>query len=141
MHRVVTRDGGMRQSTFLWWTAALAYASFTAAGALFIISPQLGATYGTFGDTMAAFLVIGGLLSLAGSLTRRWAGEFVGTPLLAVGSAVLGLLTWKATHEQAFWLAYGNLVLLWGLALMMCVRFRMVLALYWMVHDLVGGDT
>ena len=140
MHRVVARDGGMKQSTFLWWTGALAYALFTAAGALFIASPQLGATYGTFGDTMAAFMVIGGLFSLAGSLTRRWIGEFVGTPLLAVGLAVLGLLTWKASHDQAVWLAYGNLVLLWGLALMMSIRFRMVLAVYWMVHDLAGRD-
>ena len=140
MHRIIRKDGKIDQSEFIRWSATLAYSLFVVSGVLFLLSPVLRSSYGKDGIVMAAFLVIGGGLCAAGSVTRRWVGEFIGAPLLAVAFASLGFINWLYTHDTAEWIAYGNLTLMLALATLMVIRWRMVLAVQRFVHAIAIAE-
>lgn len=134
MHRIVTPDGGHRQSRFIRVALTTAYLIFTIVGALIWFSPVVVDIYGPAIRTLALFLVVGGGFSALGAATQRWAGEFAGLPLLAVAFLSFGLEASVDTYEYAPLLATANLLLLSALALLMGVRWRAVFAVYRMAR-------
>ena len=134
MHRIVTPAGQTRQSRYIRWTGTVAYVLFMAAGALMLVSSLIPDAYGLAGVVMCWFIIIGGSVAAVGNTLRLWIGEFIGTPILAVGFATFGLLVWLNSHDTVPWMAYGNLTLLLGLAAILTIRFRMVFAIYRFVH-------
>lgn len=138
MHRVVTPEGGWGRSSFLRWTGTTAYAMFASAAVLLLVSPAVSESYGRTGVGMCVFILIGALFSMWGSSTEKWVGEFVGTPLLAVGFATLGLIVWLVTHDEAPLMAYANLSLFLAFSAMLMARFRMMLAFYRFARSTAG---
>ena len=83
---------------------------------------------------LAAFLVVGGFSATVGAVSGRWAGEFIGLPLVATGLVSLGIISWSSSRTEAPWLAAGNLCLLTGFAVLLLGRWRAVLAVYYLVR-------
>jgi hypothetical protein len=69
------------------------YIVFLVVGVVMFVSPS-GVVQGQMGDFIvvwALMLGIGGALTTAGMVTKLWAGEALGLPLLAFGSAMWGV--------------------------------------------------
>lgn len=62
----------------------------------------------------AAFLVLGGVLCSLGTLTKIWAGEFVGLVLLIFGNVIWGGTLISASPNSA---KYGLVLIAWGFGL------------------------
>lgn len=77
---------------------------------------------------LASWLGIGGVLACAGSLARRWTGEFVGLPLIA--SALIGLGVLQANLEGWSIEIATSTALLWAFGLLVLSRWRDVVTLY-----------
>lgn len=71
----------------------LMYAFFTAAGLVCLFAPSR-AVAGQVAPWMtlvwASFFLVGGTLCLLGALTKRWAGELLGLPLIAASALIYG---------------------------------------------------
>lgn len=92
------------------WLLGLGYAGLAAAGAWFLTEPSqlLHSQMGTVVYGWAAFLVLGGILCLAGTLTRLWIGEFTGLILLFFGNFAWGVvLIGAATDANSNPAKYG----------------------------------
>lgn len=129
MHRLYTVDGSWRQSKFLRFARTVSYLSITASGMLLLFS-SLEGVYGILGDAMMLFLVLGGFSAALGSITYRWAGEFLGIPLLSPAFTVLGVLIWDQSFDSAPVVATANLFLLISFSLLLLGRWRVVLAVF-----------
>jgi hypothetical protein len=136
MHRITLPDGTSRQSQFLRWGRSTAYALFSAAGVLLLLSELVPPFYGDVGVVMSWFLMIGGGLACVGSATSRWVGEFCGLPLLAPAFVVFGVLVWRTSVQDAPLIAAANLCLLTAIGVVMVVRWRVVLAIFQFVQAL-----
>lgn len=139
MHRILVSNGKYRHSRLLCVLQTLGYLSLAVSGFLIVISP---AFHSLASDIVAAFLMIGGLSAMMGSVTRRWLGEFVGLPLTAAALGVLGIYSWRSSIDTVPYIAWANLILFISYGALILARWRMVLAIYrtmvWLCdkHDL-----
>lgn len=101
----------------------LAYAMLALAGACgFVLWPRtLGSLLGLMTFVWAAFLLVGGLLGVWGSLWDRWLGELAGIPLLVSALCVYGTALW-VSGRTAVAGAIGSLM--WALAFSLLGRWR-----------------
>lgn len=77
---------------------------------------------------MAAWMGAGGVLSLAGQVSRRWTGEFVGLPLL--GTSLIGFAVLQASlHDWSLGI-FSSTALLMSFGLILLSRWRDVLVMY-----------
>jgi hypothetical protein len=60
----------------------------------------------------AAFLVVGGTCAMAGAVTARWLGEYLGLPLLAAVFAVYGVSALARGQESRWTTLAGGFVFL-----------------------------
>ena len=127
MHRIVYPDGSFRQSKVLGVARMFGYACVGTAGFLLLLSQVF---HSGFANALAGFLLVGGLTSSLGAVTRRWVGEFVGLPLVVAGLMSLGVISWSAQSDFAMLLATANLLLLTGFSTLLVGRWRSVLAVY-----------
>lgn len=100
------------------WLLGIGYAGLAIAGVAFLAEPSqlLHKEMGTVVYGWAAFLVVGGILCLAGTLTRLWIGEFTGLILLFFGNFAWGVvLVGSSTSTNSNPAKYG--VVLVSLAL------------------------
>jgi hypothetical protein len=83
----------------------IGYSGLTGAGIWFIAEPSqlLQTGMGTTVYVWAVFLVLGGVLCLAGTLTKLWIGEFTGLILLFFGN-----LAWASVLVGASATPSGN---------------------------------
>lgn len=77
---------------------------------------------------MCAWLIVGGLSSLAGAVARRWVGEFVGLPL--AGAALLGFALLQGRVNQWSVFSIPSVALLGAFGLLLLSRWRDVVTLY-----------
>ena len=77
---------------------------------------------------MTVWMGLGGLLSLIGTVSKRWTGEFVGLPLLF--TAFLGFGVLQARVSGWTLAAAPSTALLWSLALLLYARWRDTLRYY-----------
>lgn len=99
------------------------YSLLTAAGTLLLIHPTqlLQNAIGAVVLIWAIFLVVGGVFSLAGTLTRTWIGEFLGLILLFTANVVWGgaLITYAYSNPGPRTSAYYGMALLaWAAGLL-----------------------
>lgn len=99
-----------------------------------LVSPVARSAYGPEGMVMSIFIVVGASMSAYGAAYERWTGEFSGLPLLIAALPVLGLLTARGLWDISPWLAMGHVLMLFGVAAYATARFRVVWAVYKMVH-------
>lgn len=115
-----------------WWLRASGYALAAAAGVvLAFLVDDMVAPLGIIPWlwwVMCAWLVIGGLLSLGGTLARRWLGEYVGLPLASAAMVGFALLQGQASGWTVF--AIPSVALLGAFGLLLLSRWRDVTALY-----------
>lgn len=127
MHRIVLPDGTTRQSELLRWARVFGYGCIGLSGLLLLASQVFQSG---LDNALASFLLVGGFSAASGSVSRRWAGEFLGLPLAAAGMVSLGVISWEAQHEMIPMLAAANLAILTGFALLLLGRWRQVLTVY-----------
>lgn len=139
MHRIVAPNGSYRPSLFMRVSSSISYLLFATAGLLLVLSHQLLLAYGQTAEVMGWFMLVGGLCSAAGAGSLRWAGEFIGLPLLGTSLVVLGLEIWSHTNADSALLAAGNFALLVAIAGIMVTRWRQVLAVYAVARALGRG--
>lgn len=72
----------------------IAYSLFGLAGLAAVLwpAPSVQAASGWLVYVWAAWLMVGGLVSAAGTVTDRWIGEYAGLPLLFASFAVYALV-------------------------------------------------
>lgn len=115
-----------------WWLRAGGYALSVAGGAVlaFLVDDMvtpLGILPWLWW-VMCAWLVVGGGLSLGGTLAGRWLGEYVGLPLASAAMVGFALLQGQASHWSLF--AIPSVALLGSFGLLLLSRWRDVSALY-----------
>lgn len=96
---------------------SIGYAGIALCGlAVVFVMPTLPMWYGA----MSWFLVVGGGLSLLGSATGRWAGEFMGLPLLISAMVTFAILTYR---DSGWTNGSGSIFLLVAYAAFMASRW------------------
>ena len=139
LHMILLPNGKFRESRTLRWLRTIAYGLIGIAGVLLIVSPVFRQTTGLLPGLMAGFLAVGGTACCYGCVTHRWVGEFTGLPLLASSFVVFGILSFRDAIHVAPYIAFANLSLLTGFAIVMMARWRVVLAVY-QIADRFKGD-
>lgn len=116
-----------KSSPFMRISLTFAYACIGTSGLLLVLSPVFATVNTPLALTMVWFLLVGGYLGMLGAASNRWAGEFTGLPLLIAAFSVFGFIT---KHENAGtpYIAWANLFLLNGLALVILARWAYVYA-------------
>lgn len=109
---------------------SMSYLLMSLAGGLLLISPIFRSVFPTFGDIMAAFLAVGGMLAFLGAVVERWFGEYVGLPLLSSGFLVFAILGLYASGSDTPFIAWANFTLLTGLSLSLMDRWKQVRTIY-----------
>lgn len=108
---------------------SFAYAALAVGG--LVLLPVLGSFPGAvvgLWSVMAAWMILGGLVSLAGQLSRRWTGEFVGLPLLFSALFGFGVLQGNITDWPLA--VVPSVAILWAFSLSLAARWLDVSALY-----------
>jgi hypothetical protein len=123
-----------RLKRFVQAMRAVSYALMLGAGGAMLLvgNPPFGPWY----LAMAVTCVLGGLMSLLGQVSDRWAGELMGLPLLGTAMSAFGLLTYRDTAERGLiaapsiflLVAFGVLLLMRWVDLWMLARSARVLA-------------
>jgi len=139
LHGINLANGTYRQSKFLRWARSVAYALFTAAGTLLLLSSVFTPLLGATAALMSWFLVVGGAVSALGAILRRWVGEFVGLPLLISSFGVFAVITIQLSFQETPYIAVADAAILFGFALVLAVRWRAVLAIYRLAHRFSGS--
>jgi hypothetical protein len=130
MYRVRQADGSFRRDVKVKLLRVTAYFLMFVSGGLLLMSPVLMQGFGPIGVVMAGFLVVGGFMSTLGAASERWAGEFIGLPLLSSSFAVFGIISTAGTLTAAPLLAFANLCLLLAVTSSLLARWREVKAVY-----------
>jgi hypothetical protein len=130
MYRVRQADGTLRRDVKIKVLRIAAYFLMALAGVLLLWSPILRDDLGWLGVAMAGFLAVGGVFALSGAVTERWAGEFIGLPLLSSSFAVFGIISTAGSLAQAPLIALANLSLLLAVTSGLLARWREVKAIY-----------
>lgn len=103
----------------------LAYTLWILAGAILLFNPSQvisGSTRGLVIYVWALFIVLGGCLSLVGSLFNLWIGEFIGLPLTITALAVYGFVI--VTAEPFSWARFAFGLLFFSLFLLAISRWQ-----------------
>ena len=139
MYRVTLPDGTRRRDKWLKVWRVTAYALMALAGLLLLFSPLLAEELGYIAVAMSGFLLVGGLSSMIGAITERWAGEFMGIPLLSSSFAVFGIISTIGAINEAPFVAGANFCLLIAVSATLFARWREVKAVYRMTVHLGRG--
>ena len=84
--------------------------------------------FGPFYKVMGLWCVIGGLLSFLGTASGRWAGEYIGLPLVGSAMIAFAALTYRDTWDAAHWVAVPSILLLMGYGILLAARWADVSA-------------
>lgn len=140
MFRVTLPDGSRVPDHWLRVWRTTAYFLMTVAGVLLVFSPVMWRELGIIALIMSIFLMVGGFMAFLGAITERWAGEFMGIPLLSSSFFVFGLITSVSNLESAPFIAGANFALLVAVAATLLARWREVKAIYHVSHLLARED-
>ena len=123
---MMTPQSPDKPSVLMRVARTIAYACIGTSGLLLIMSPIFATTETPLAITMTWFMMVGGYISAVGAATNRWAGEFMGIPLLMASFSVFGFITFRENRPDAPYIAAANLSLLNGLALLFLARWLYV---------------
>lgn len=128
MHHITLVDGSTRQSRTIYALRAFAYGAIAMTSLPLVMSDSLT---GPMDFLWPIFIGFGGLCALAGSVSLRWFGEFIGLPLIAAGLAALAVISYGLETERGSpWVGRANFLLLISFALALVIRWRAVLSVY-----------
>lgn len=106
---------------------AVGYGGIALSGGLLAYGLPLGTSGGVY-VMLSAWMGLGGTICALGAALDRWAGEFIGLPLLATAMAAFGFVVIRDAHWTI--LGIANMALLEGLGLLFLARWRDVAAVY-----------
>lgn len=130
MYRIMAPDDSVAQPHYLRFVLATAYAMFSTAGVLLVLSPIVATAYGLPVYIYSSFLALGGLLAMLGAVTRCWTGEFTGLPLLISAFGAFGVEIVAHEFHAAPGLAIANFLFFAGTSVLLSVRWRTSIAAY-----------
>lgn len=117
---------------FFRTTRGIGYAALSLGGVMLVILPTFPILY----TLMGWFLAFGGLLSALGSATGRWAGEYVGLPLLSSAMFSFAILTWR---DNGWPMGGPSIMLLVAYGVFMFARWWDVRAIGRLAREMADG--
>jgi len=90
------------------WLRAAGYLGITIAGIALILVDGFPFWY----TIMGYWCLVGGAFSCLGKVTGRWAGEFIGLPLVGSAMIAFALMTYRDAWDAEQWIAVPSIALL-----------------------------